>query len=144
MKRLQHALVNKRIQKDATEIEKIPFNIVEVAPVHADCIGLSENNERRECTTNAIINYTNKSFNTELENALGLDGTNKVYVSFIITSDGEIEAIRTRSVNPKLDEEAERVINLLPKFIPGRNEAKEVNVAHSLPIVFQVQGLKKD
>ncbi len=115
-----------------------------MAPVHADCIGLSENNERRECTTNAIINYTNKSFNTELENALGLDGTNKVYVSFIITSDGEIEAIRTRSVNPKLDEEAERVINLLPKFIPGRNEAKEVNVAHSLPIVFQVQGLKKD
>jgi len=43
-----------------------------------------------------------------------------------------------------LEEEAKRVIKLLPKFIPGRYVIKVVAVPYSLPIVFQVADSKKN
>ncbi len=134
----------KQIQKDSTNLEKIPFTVVEVAPVHPDCESLSTDEERRSCTTNAINRHVNKSFNTDLGNALGLDGINKVFVSFHITKEGDVGSIKARSSHPKLEEEAKRVIKLLPKFIPGSHDGKSVDVPYSLPIVFKVVGTKKN
>ncbi len=68
----------------------------------------------------------------------GVEG--KVFVKFIITKDGSIANVSvSRSVDPLLDQEAVRVVRMLPRFQPGKNGGKPVNVWYSLPISFQLK-----
>jgi TonB family protein len=63
--------------------------------------------------------------------------TGRVIVQFTVTHNGDIESPRIlRSLHSSLDEEAIRVVNLMPKWIPGKQNGKEVNVRFTLPITF--------
>ena len=63
----------------------------------------------------------------------------KVMVSFIVNKDGSItDAKVTRSVNPQLDGEAMRVINLMPKWKPGVDNGKPCRTLFTIPIVFKL------
>lgn len=68
----------------------------------------------------------------------GIQG--KVICTFIINKDGTItEAEVVESVDPLLDQEAVRVINLMPAWKPGRNEKNEpVRVKYAVPITFRL------
>ena len=64
----------------------------------------------------------------------------RVYLNFVVNKQGCIENIKvTRGVDPSLDKEAIRVINKMPKWIPGKQRGKAVNVSFSVPINFQLQ-----
>jgi TonB family protein len=68
----------------------------------------------------------------------GIQG--KVYVSFVVSKDGSVaDAKIARGVNPSLDEEALRVVNSLPKWIPGKQKGEYVNVSYTVPINFVLQ-----
>lgn len=61
----------------------------------------------------------------------------KVYVSFIVDENGVVKDAKViRGVNPELDAEALRVINLMQKWTPGKDDGKPVKVAFTLPIQF--------
>ena len=63
-----------------------------------------------------------------------------IIVKFIINKSGEIVNIESSgSGYPKLDNEATRAINLLPKFTPGMIDNKTINTRYSLPISFSIQ-----
>ena len=79
------------------------------------------------------------NFNTDLAGDLGLLGRQRISVIFKIDKNGNVDGVRTRAPHPRLDKEAIRVINLLPKMKPGRQRGKAVVVSYTLPIVFQVQ-----
>ena len=65
----------------------------------------------------------------------GLEG--KVFVQFIINEKGEVEDSKiVKSVNQLLDDEALRVINSCPNWIPGEKNGNPVNVQFTFPIVF--------
>jgi TonB family protein len=65
----------------------------------------------------------------------GISG--KVYVSFVISKDGEVKDAKVvRGVNSALDEEALRVINSMPDWTPGKQRGKKVDVQFTLPINF--------
>ena len=49
------------------------------------------------------------------------------------------DRVRSRAPHPRLEKEAARVINMLPKMKPGKQRGKPVIVPYSLPITFQVQ-----
>ena len=51
--------------------------------------------------------------------------------------------MRSRAPHPALEAEAIRIISMLPKMQPGVHDGKKVIVPYSLPIIFQVQGNKK-
>ncbi len=71
----------------------------------------------------------------------GIQG--KVFVTFVVKSDGTVgDAKIARSVNASLDNEAIRVINLLPKWKPGKQKGKEVNVSYTIPVMFALDGGK--
>ncbi len=59
---------------------------------------------------------------------------------FKIDEKGNITDIRARAPHIKLEEEAIRVMKLLPKMIPGKQKGKTVAVLYSLPIAFNVEG----
>jgi len=64
----------------------------------------------------------------------------KVIVQFIITKTGAITNVRViKSLDPKSDKEAIRVIKLLPKFIPGEQNGKKVPVYYTLPVTFKME-----
>ncbi len=63
----------------------------------------------------------------------------KVFVSFIIEKDGSVSNVKVmRKVNPLLDEEAVRVIKLMPKWTPGVQRGKPVRVSYTIPINFSL------
>lgn len=62
-----------------------------------------------------------------------------VIVQFIVGKDGAVRDVCVaRPVDPDLDAEAVRVAKSLPKFIPGRQNGKLVNVLYTLPINFKL------
>ena len=63
----------------------------------------------------------------------------KVIVQFVVDSVGYVGDVKVvRSVDPNLDREAVRVIQTLPKFIPGARLGKPVNVWYTLPVSFVI------
>jgi len=67
----------------------------------------------------------------------GISG--KVYVKFVIERDGSVSNAKIiRGVESTLDKEALRVVNLMPKWKPGKQRGKPVRVAFTLPINFQL------
>lgn len=68
----------------------------------------------------------------------GIQG--KVVVEFIIGKDGGVYDITvSRSVENSLDKEALRVVGLMPKWIPGKKNGKNVKVKYFLPVMFRFQ-----
>ena len=68
----------------------------------------------------------------------GIQG--KVYVTFVVDKDGSISDGRiARGVDPSLDKEALRVVNMLPKWKAGKQRGKPVRVSYTVPINFVLQ-----
>ena len=64
----------------------------------------------------------------------------KVLVRFVVLEDGSVSnVVVVKSVSPGLDNEAVRVVKLLPKFKPGYQQGKPVKVYYNLPIVFKLR-----
>ncbi|WP_352423517.1 energy transducer TonB [Proteiniphilum sp.] len=65
----------------------------------------------------------------------GIEG--RILCSFIVASDGAISNIEVvEGSNKSLNEEAVRVLGLMPKWIPGENNGEKVHVKCLLPIDF--------
>ena len=86
-----------------------------------------------------IAKFVQRKFNTDLAGDLGLTGRQRISVIFKIDKSGNVVGVRARAPHPRLEKEAQRVINLLPKMQPGKQRGKAVIVPYSLPIIFQVQ-----
>lgn len=64
----------------------------------------------------------------------------RVVVGFIVNRDGNIENIQIkRGLGYGCDEEARRVIGMMPKWSPGDNNGKKVSVIYELPIFFELE-----
>lgn len=62
-----------------------------------------------------------------------------VYLSFIIDTNGIVSNIKVvKSADPVLDKAAIEVVSKLPKWIPGKQGSKNVNVEYIIPIKFQL------
>ena len=60
-----------------------------------------------------------------------------VYVQFIVGPDGSIGEISTiKGISKECDKEAERVVSLMPKWIPGHRDGKNMSVRFVLPMKF--------
>ncbi|PKP08041.1 MAG: hypothetical protein CVU09_17485 [Bacteroidetes bacterium HGW-Bacteroidetes-4] len=65
----------------------------------------------------------------------GIQG--RVFVMFNVNSEGKVEKAKVvRGVHPLIDEEALRVINMLPNWTPGEHEGEKVSVQFTVPINF--------
>jgi periplasmic protein TonB len=64
----------------------------------------------------------------------------KVILRFCVTYKGTVDQVSVvRGVDTSLDEEAIRVIKMLPLWKPGKQGGKPVNVWYSVPISFQLK-----
>ena len=83
-----------------------------------------------------FYNFIGKNF--RVPNVKGLAG--KIFVSFVIEKDGSITEIKViRDIGYGTGEEAKRVLEMSPKWLPGEQSGKKVRVLYSLPIVIQTK-----
>lgn len=68
----------------------------------------------------------------------GIEG--RVILRFCVNYKGGVDNVNVlKGVDPALDNEAVRVIKLLPQWIPGKQGGKPVNVWYSMPVTFQIR-----
>lgn len=75
----------------------------------------------------------------------GIEGT--VFVTFVIEKDGIVSNIEIiRGIGGGCDEEAVRVMKLMPKWTPGKQNGKEVRVQYNMPLKFKLtnENIKKE
>ena len=78
------------------------------------------------------IKYPKKAINNYIQGI--------VYINFIVNTEGEIEGINLlRGVHYLLDEEALRVVSLMPPWIFGKQLGESVKVSYNLPIRFTLK-----
>jgi len=83
------------------------------------------------------LRYPESSFKNKIQG--------KVIVRFVVTESGEVDKIQVvRSLQAECDKEAIRVIKLLPKFIPGKQNGKNTKVLYTLPITFKLEEKQHD
>lgn len=68
----------------------------------------------------------------------GIQG--KVIIKFVVSKTGDISNIQIfRGVDTSLNKEAVRVVQAMPKWIPGKQKGKAVDVYFTLPVEFRLQ-----
>jgi protein TonB len=76
--------------------------------------------------------YPQEAVNTNIQG--------KVFLKFVVNPDGSTGRIEiTRGVDPLLDNEAARVVSMLPKFKPGKQRGVAVHVWYTLPVSFKLE-----
>ncbi len=76
----------------------------------------------------------------EKERKKGITG--KCVITFVVEKDGSISGVRVREgiKNGKgLEEEAKRVVKLMPNWNPGMQDGKSVRVQFNMPLVFKLR-----
>lgn len=64
----------------------------------------------------------------------------RVIVTFVVERDGSISQAKVaKSLDPRLDAEALRVVNAMPKWIPGRQGGVTVAVKYTIPVTFRLK-----
>jgi protein TonB len=119
-------------------IKEIPFELIEDVPIFPGCENYKDNKQRKSCMSEQLKKFINKEFDTGLAADLGLKGIHRIYTSFKIKANGEVEFLGARAPHPKLKNESQRVIEKLPTMQPGKQRGKPVDVIFSLPIMFKV------
>ena len=127
------------IEEADEEISDVPFSVIENVPIYPGCEKKKNNAEKKKCMSEKVMKFVQKKFNTDLAGDLGLEGRQRISVQFKIDKNGNVVNVRVRVPHPKLEQEAVKVVNALPKMIPGKQRGKAVGVLYSLPILFQVE-----
>lgn len=67
----------------------------------------------------------------------GIQG--RVTIRFVVTKDGTISDVQVlRGIDASCDKEAVRVVKSMPKWIPGKQNGRNVPVYFTLPVVFKL------
>lgn len=115
------AMVVQTIEEETEEVEI--FSIVENMPEFPG----------GELALHRFIANTLRYPRVAMEN--GIQG--KVYVTFVVERDGSVSNVKIlKGVDASLDNEALRVMKLLPKWQPGSQGGKTVRVSYNVPINF--------
>ncbi len=111
-----------------TSEKPISFTDIDTVPLFAS----------KQRNTDAFDDFNEKitrHIDTNLKDVAGAEGI--VSVSFIIDVNGDVNSIKANSDNSiLLEQEAIRIISLLPRFIPGKHDEKKVNVFYNFQMEF--------
>jgi protein TonB len=68
----------------------------------------------------------------------GVEG--RVFASFTVNAKGDIVDLKiVKGLGSGIDEETLRAIKTLPRFIPGKQNGREVSVSFTVPITYKIQ-----
>jgi len=84
--------------------------------------------------TSKLLEYLTRNFKIPKTESFDMSKS-KVFVQFIVMANGQIiNAKIIRGVSSAIDKEALRVVNSMPRWIPGNQRGKPVNTRYNLPV----------
>ena len=119
-----------KVDEELDENRDYLITQVDEPPIFEVC---KDNINKRKCFQDQLEQHVKTYFNPNNIDA----EKNKVYVAFRIDKTGEVEVLFSRSENETLKKEAERIISLLPKFIPAQKRGKNVKTYYIHSIFFE-------
>ena len=126
--------------RSAEEVAKqIPFAVVEEVPMFKGCEGVDKS-AQFDCFQKEMTNHIKLHF-TYPKEAMENNIQGRVQVEYLIDEIGNVEVDRVKGPEnaQPLEEEARRIIKLLPQFTPGKQSGKAIAVRHVIPITFRMQ-----
>ncbi len=121
------------------------YKIVEEMPRFSGCEHIENTSlNKDECAKNKLLEfiYTNVKYPKEAR-IKGIEGV--AVVQLIIEKDGSVSSTKLlRDPGAGTGKEAKRVIDIMPKWVPGKQNGKPVRVQYVLPIKYKLEGDSKD
>ena len=127
-------------ERDASDKEPSSKPLQEVAEEKDLDIAYDEVEEMPEFPggMSALMDFIRKNLNYDKSLVPETVVIPRVIVQFVIDEEGNIiHPVVLRGVNPALDEEALRVVKLMPKWKPGRQSGKPEKVRYAIPVTFE-------
>ena len=122
-------------KNEIIEKEVIPFAMIDKVPTFPGC---PEND--KSCFNKKMQQHFQKEFDVNLTDSLKLSpGKKRIIMLFKINKEGAITEIKAKAPHPALQEEAVRIIKLLPIMKPGELNGKKVTVKYALPMRIEVE-----
>ena len=122
-------------QKVDSDDTTVPFSIIETPPTFPGCDAGDKN-----CFSQKIQKHFAKNFDKDLPKNLGLkSGRKKIYIGFKIDKEGNVADIKARAPHRDIESEVIRVMESLPKMIPGKQRGTNVDVKYSIPFTIVVE-----
>ncbi|MAW96411.1 MULTISPECIES: hypothetical protein [unclassified Leeuwenhoekiella] len=119
--------------------DRVEFNSITEPPYYGSCDN-ADMEIRRSCVEEAVGAWVNQNFNPEIVNNSQVRGRYEIWASFLIDTDGQIKDVVIRNDYDKaLAAETKRVVESLPKMLPGKHKGKPMAALFSLPIIYDVK-----
>jgi periplasmic protein TonB len=125
---------------DEIIVEDVPPPVVAPPPPQEDEVFLVvEQQPQFPGGMQALAEFLQKEVRyPEIARKAGVEG--KVFVQFVVGNDGEIRDVQVvRGIGGGCDEEAIRLVNAMPNWIPGKQNGRAVSVRFSMPITFKLR-----
>lgn len=121
---------------DGLDNVDVPFTVIEDKPMFEQCKDVPKE-KQSDCFKENLDKHVVKNFRyPEAAQEMGIQG--RVYVNFRINKDGTITVLATRGPDKALEAEARRIIEKLPKMLPGKQRGRPTPVTFAYPIVFKL------
>lgn len=129
-----------KIQGDNYIKDFVSFEEVKDKPIFITCLDEKGTDVRQECIKETIRSSILENLTYPFDAAAeGIQG--RVWVRFIVDKQGYLTNVTTSG--PKngvlLEKEAERLVKLLPKFLPGKKNGEYVNIEYFMPFDFHLE-----
>ncbi|MEM6965465.1 MAG: energy transducer TonB [Bacteroidota bacterium] len=118
---------------------EIVFDIVAEMPRFPGCEQKAMGKQQLEqCAQEKMLNFVTENIQyPKIAKDNGIEG--RCYLQFVIKKDGTVSNVQIlRDVGGGCGREAVRVVNSMPKWIPGKHQGKSVNVRYTLPVLFKI------
>ncbi|PID68195.1 MAG: hypothetical protein CR968_02755 [Flavobacteriia bacterium] len=131
-----------KVDANQNKDKGIQFAIVDEVPVFPGCTGSKE--VLRRCFMDEVKKHVNENYKTFTAETLGMEAGTKqrVSVMFIIDKTGNIIDVKAKAPHELLEQEAIRVIKLLPQMKPGKHQGKVIKVIYAFPITMILENKK--
>ena len=132
---LNFEMLKGRQESVSSKEGSVSFMSIDKAPTFPGC----ESGDK-DCFSKMVYKHFSREFDADLPNQLGLDaGKKRVFIAFKIDKEGSVVDVKARAPHPKIKSEVLKVMNALPKMIPGEDEGKKVDVKYSIPLTLLVE-----
>ncbi len=119
--------------------EREIFKVVEVNPLFPGCDDIKEKDAQRKCSEEKMLQfiYGNIQY-PSIARENGVEGM--VVVQFVVEKDGSCTNINViRDIGAGCGDEAKRIVQIMPKWSPGRQRDRPVRVMFTLPVRFKLE-----
>ena len=115
------------------------FKVVEDNPAFTGCEGISDKAEKKRCAEEKMLQfiYSNIKY-PAIARENGVEG--RAVIKFVVEKDGSITSPEiARDIGAGCGAEAMRVVQLMPKWEPGKQRGRAVRVQFNLPVQFKLE-----